>query len=191
MSSEWVNTNTQEICPECGASLQCLAGSSDHPNNWYCAKECGWQAWTSTKPPARLHHAKPLNEQKELTPTERLHRKLASAVWICSFGEQCGIKAKQKIASEATKSLGFKVTTFNVEYAANISGQDWARTNKTRTPNNTKRNLAWQKFNHEMRALARAHLDICAQLGTKTRNHEYIMKIALRDITESYESHNQ
>lgn len=100
-------------------------------------------------------------------------------------------KTKQKIASEATKSLGFKVTTFNVEYAANISGQDWARTNKTRTPNNTKRNLAWQKFNHEMRALARAHLDICAQLGTKTRNHEYIMKIALRDITESYESHNQ
>lgn len=105
MSGEWVNTGTQEICPECGASLQCLAGSSAHPNNWHCAKECGWQAWTSTKPPARLHRAKPAQAPEEPTPTERLHRKLASAVWICSFGEQCGIKAKHQLTDAPLEDI--------------------------------------------------------------------------------------
>jgi len=34
-------------CPKCSSDLQCLGGSSAHPNNWYCTDEkgCGWQAW--------------------------------------------------------------------------------------------------------------------------------------------------
>lgn len=38
-----------------------------------------------------------LREQKEPTPTERLQSKLSAAVWICSFGELCGIKAKHRL----------------------------------------------------------------------------------------------
>lgn len=97
MSAKWVSTRTEEICPECGAELQCLAGSSAHPTNWHCSKNCGLEAWSSTKPAARVHQAKPAQPPKEPTQTERLQRKLAAAVWICSFGEQCGIKAKHQL----------------------------------------------------------------------------------------------
>lgn len=40
-----------EVCPKCGASLECLGGCSAHENNWYCSNEegCGWQAWDRSK----------------------------------------------------------------------------------------------------------------------------------------------
>ena len=37
-------------CPKCGAPMQCLSGSSAHPNNWYCTdiEGCGYEAWNDS-----------------------------------------------------------------------------------------------------------------------------------------------
>lgn len=36
-----------DTCPKCGGPLNCLAGTSAHPDNWFCVDEegCGWRAW--------------------------------------------------------------------------------------------------------------------------------------------------
>ena len=38
-----------DVCPECGGALDCLAGESAHPLNWYCSF-CSWEAWNPLKP---------------------------------------------------------------------------------------------------------------------------------------------
>lgn len=36
----------ENACPRCGGTMNCLAGRSAHPSNWYCENpECGYQAW--------------------------------------------------------------------------------------------------------------------------------------------------
>lgn len=89
-------------------------------------------------------------------------------------------KDRPKIAVSATEALGFNVSVSNVEYAANMSGQDWAKSNKGRQPQKLVKTLAWKKVNSDLRSLARAHLELCEQLDTKTRHHENIKRIALK-----------
>lgn len=39
----------RDKCPKCKGPIECLAGESAHPRNWYCADErgCGWAAWNN------------------------------------------------------------------------------------------------------------------------------------------------
>ena len=50
-------------CPRCGGPLECLAGFSAHPSNWYCKNEagCGWQAWRN-----HSHAAEELARDREI-----------------------------------------------------------------------------------------------------------------------------